>query len=132
MSTLPPTSGGTRVEMVDEWHPAWERVLSFIDQAGKRGKLQVTPAGWVSARQTVLAAFIGDRVVGHLAFHVEPLVEAISSGDTQPTLMAKLDACAVADGYDEQVICDALRTAAIDWARRIRCNPEPMGRFMVA
>ena len=132
MSTHIHSAGAARVEVVDEWHRDWPRVLAFIDEAGKRSDLQLTPAGWVSARQAVLAAFDGDQVVSHLAFHIEPLVDAIESGGSQPTLQAKLDTCAVARGRDEQAICRSLRSAAIEWARRIHCDTRAVEPARVA
>jgi hypothetical protein len=132
MSALLISVGETRVERVDEWHRDWPRVLDFIERSGKRAELQVTPAGWLSARQAVLAAFVGDEVVGHLAFHIEPLVDAMAQATPGPTLLAKLDACAVADGHDADAICASLRAAAIDWARRIHVDPEAVAQAQVA
>jgi hypothetical protein len=132
MSGLVTTGGEARIELVDEWHREWPRVLDFIERTGQRQGLQVSPAGWVSARQAVLAAFIGDQVVGHLAFHIEPLLDAVEAGGEHLTLLAKLDACAVAHGYDEQSISERLRMAAVDWAQRIHVDPQAVVQARVA
>src|SRR5690606_22113229 len=50
----------------------WPAVLAQIERSPQPAPLRRNAAGAVSARQGVLAAFIGDRVAGHLTFHVEP------------------------------------------------------------
>lgn len=110
-----------KIERVDDWHPQWPAVLSYLDQLGQRQQLHVTSRGWLPARQTVLAAFVGDRVVGHISFHVEPV------GDSQPKITAQVDGYAVADGYDDELICRSLRDAAVRWAQQIHADPERLG-----
>ncbi len=63
-----------RVELVDNWHVEWTKVLSFLDRAGHRSSLHIDDDGWLSARQAVFAAFIGETVVGHLCFRIQPIV----------------------------------------------------------
>ncbi len=117
-------SGPARIEVVDDRHERWPSVLEFIDRVGERERLQFSDDGGISTRQAVLAAFLGDQVVGHLAFHVEPLLADVAAEKPRSTLLAKLDGCSVADGQDQETICTSLRTAAIDWARRIRCDAD--------
>ena len=66
-----------RVEPVDNQHPAWGEVLAAIFRTGNRQSLQLTDDGWLSSRQTILAAFDGPQVVGHLCFSLHAFRSAI-------------------------------------------------------
>lgn len=61
-----------KVESVDTTHPRWGCVLSSIRMTGNGPSLMLTADGFLSSRQTVLAAFCGGQVVGHASFRVEP------------------------------------------------------------
>lgn len=107
-----------RIELVDDAHPAWPAVLQFIDMLGHRPQLQLMCSRWLAARQHVLAAFDGERVVGHLSFHLAPR--------TDRRIVAEVGACAVAEGYDDEVISEHLRQAAIARAEEIQADPGPL------
>lgn len=64
-----------RVELVDNWHVEWPKVLTFVDRAGHRAALHIDADGWLSARQTLMAAFVGETTAGHLCFRVQPVVD---------------------------------------------------------
>ncbi len=87
-----------RVEIVDNWHKEWPTVLGAIDRNNLADRLMLDRDGWLSARQTVMAAFAGDRVVGHLSFHVAPIKHegaTLRTDQGRPALEARLDAIAV-------------------------------------
>lgn len=107
-----------RIELVDDAHPAWGDVLRFIDDSGQRDQLYLMCSRWLATRQNVLAAFDGERVVGHLSFHLTP--------HTDRSVTAEVDACAVADGYDGERISQHLRQAAIARAQEILADPSPL------
>lgn len=107
-----------RIELVDDGHPAWPAVLQFIDELGQRPQLHLMCSRWLATRQNVIAAFDGERVVGHLSFHVAPR--------TDRSVAAEVDACAVADGYDDKLIGEHLRQAAIARANEIHADPTSL------
>lgn len=113
-----------RIELVDDAHPAWPKVLQFIDNFGQRQQLQLMCSRWLATRQNVIAAFDGERVVGHISFHLSP--------GTDRSVTAEVDACAIADGYDDKLISEHLRHAAIARAQEIHADPShldyPQGR----
>lgn len=104
-----------RIELVDDAHPAWPQVLNFIDKRGQKQQLRLMDSRFLPARQSVLAAFDGQQVVGHLSFHLEPV--------SRRHVTAEIDACAVAEGYEDSSIGRQLRDAAILRAQEIQADP---------
>ena len=108
-----------RIEVVDNWHKDWESVLDSIKRNGQLAALMLDRDGWVIARQSVLAAFVGQRVVGHLFFHVEPTKS--QGRDGRAELEARLDSLSV----DEKASGDVnglLLQAAEAHSRVVRCR----------
>jgi hypothetical protein len=104
-----------RVELVDPAHVNWPRVLELIDQLGHRPALRLSDDGdWLSARQQVLAAFVDGEPAGMLCFHVH----AVGRED----LEARLDAFGLRGNLDCPPIGQALRDAALEHARSLRCS----------
>ena len=64
-------TGPARIELVDSDHKQWPQVLRVLNQHGQRNSLCIGDDGWLSARQSVLVAFIDEKVAGHLAFSVQ-------------------------------------------------------------
>ncbi len=108
-----------RVEAVDSHHPAWDRVRSAIDRAGDSEALLLHDDGRLSARQTVLAAFAEDELIGHLCFRVEP---ARSRGRSRITIRAKLDSFAINQEYAGSMAERRLHDIANERARLLRCR----------
>src|SRR5690348_15902861 len=61
-----------RIEPIDNWSSAWGNVAAHIKQTGKPRKLRVDKDGWLSARQIVVAAFVGDTAAAHVYFTINP------------------------------------------------------------
>ena len=102
-----------RIEPVDNWHSAWARVLSFVAKHGDAGKLQVDADGWLSARQVLIVAFVGEQVAAHVCFSVAP-------GKT--CIEAKLDDHAVAAKFRGRGIEQRLHRAAAKRADSLGCE----------
>jgi len=109
---------GPRVELVDNAHADWQRVLDLVDRLGRRDMLCVDEAGWLSARQSVFAAFVKgesgktDTPAGLLCFHVHP-----SGRDVE----AHLDALEVTETKQGEAVGPALRDAAVRRAKTLNC-----------
>ena len=63
---------GLRIEPVDNWHSAWKKVLAHVAKHGNAKKLLIDADGWLSARQVLLVAFVGQQVAAHVCFSVAP------------------------------------------------------------
>ena len=108
---------GTRVDVVNNWHKDWPKVLEAIDRLGHRDALMLDEDGWVSARQSVLAAFDGDRVAGHLCFRIEPAAQE----NLETTKMdAHVDCFGVLDRSKHREIAQQLHRAAEDLAKSLK------------
>jgi hypothetical protein len=105
--------GGVRIEAVDNWHSAWARVLRFVAKHGDAAKLQIDADGWLSARQVLMVAFVGDQIAAHVCFSVAP-------GRT--CIEAKLDNYAIAPKFCDRGIESQLRHAALDRAESLGCE----------
>jgi hypothetical protein len=103
----------TRIEAVDHSHARWAIVLKLIGRLGDRGVLLLDEDGWLSARQTVLAAFAGDKPIAYLIFRVHPV------GDGR--VEARLDAMSFAATDAGGVVQKALTVAALGYCRRLKC-----------
>jgi hypothetical protein len=80
--------------------------------------------GWLSARQTVLAAFDGPEVVGHLSFRVEPVRSSLG----RTVVQSKVDSFSVAPEYAEQDVEELLLQSAQTRSRLMRCAPPRVER----
>jgi hypothetical protein len=108
-----------RVEPVDNQHHAWGQVLAAIFRTGNRQALLLSDDGWLSARQTVLAAFDADAVVGHLCFRVEPRRSDLG----RATVASRIDSFAVEDFHGRQEVEEMLHEVAEYRAKLMRCPP---------
>jgi hypothetical protein len=108
-----------RVEPVDNQHPAWGQVLAAIFKTGNRQSLQLGEDGWLSSRQTILAAFDGAHVVGHLCFSLQPFRSEFG----RASVNSRVDSFAVAADYCDQPVDEMLFEVAEYRARLMRCPP---------
>jgi hypothetical protein len=113
-------TGFARVDLVDSWHKDWPRVLRFVDAQGDRASLRLEDGEWLSARQNLLVAFVGDQPAGHVCFHVEPAQRAERS--QRACVEAKLDSYGLDPRFCGQGIERDLRKAALDRANTLRCE----------
>jgi ribosomal protein S18 acetylase RimI-like enzyme len=102
-----------RIEAVDNWHSAWRKVLAFVEKHGDAKRLQVDDDGWLSARQVLIVAFVGDQVAAHLCFSVAP-------GKT--CIEATLDDHAIAAKFRNRGIEPRLHRAAVKRAQSLGCE----------
>ena len=112
-ATAAPSAPRVRIESIDNWHSAWPRVLSFVEQHGERGKLQIDGDGWLSARQVLLVARVGDQIAGYVCFSVAP-------GKT--CIEAKHDHYAIAPKFAARSIESRLHRAAVARAASLGCE----------
>jgi hypothetical protein len=106
-------TGNARIEIVDQWHAGWPGVLKLIDRLGHREALRIDEDGWLSARQSVVVAFVDDEPTGHLCFHIHP----VGSG----RLEARLDAVGFSSAESSRLLSKALSDAAAGHARTLSC-----------
>ncbi|MGD0461735.1 MAG: hypothetical protein ABSB74_04525 [Tepidisphaeraceae bacterium] len=102
-----------RIEVVDHSHARWPAVLKLIGRLGDRNTLLLDEDGWLSARQSVLAAFVGDKPAGYLIFHIHPL------GDGR--VEARLDAAGFSSAEVNRLLSTALSHTATQHARKLKC-----------
>jgi GNAT superfamily N-acetyltransferase len=123
MSTIQhnePAIGFARVDLVDNWHRDWPKVLRAVEEQGERASLQVDPNGWLSARQNLLVAFVDDEPAGHVCFHVAP---AHGDGKSKRACVeAKLDSFGIDPKFCGHGIEHTLREAALDRAKSLKCK----------
>lgn len=103
-----------RVELVDNWHARWPLVLRLFDRLGQRKVLRLDEDGWLSARQSVLVAFIESKPAGYLCFHIHP--------KDHQHIEARLDAVGFASEQVSEYLADALRQAAVHHALDLNCS----------
>ena len=113
------TQSSLRVEPVDNQHHAWGQVLASILRTGNRQGLLLSEDGWLSSRQTVLAAFDADAVVGHLCFRVEPRRGELG----RATVASRVDSFAVEDFSGRHEVEQMLHEVADYRAKLMRCPP---------
>lgn len=102
-----------RIDVIDNWDRRWPQVLESLRHGGERQTLMLDADGWLSARQNVLVAFDDEDVVGHAAFHVEPIDCGTDGPDHRPCIEARMDAVQVKPGET-----DDLRRMLVEEARR--------------
>ena len=107
------TARGVRIEPVDNWHSAWPRVLRFVEKHGDAKKLQIDDDGWLSARQVLMVALVGEQVAAHICFSVAP-------GRT--CIEATLDDYGIAPKFCDHGIESQLRRAALERAESLGCE----------
>lgn len=102
-----------RIETVDHSHARWPALLKLISRLGDRNVLLLDEDGWLSARQSVIAAFAGDKPAAYLIFRVQPL------GDGR--VEARLDAMGFGSSDTAGLMRKALSDAALRQCRRLKC-----------
>ena len=121
----PIASPALRLEIVDNWHRDWPAVLEFIQQTGNAKLLLADVGGWLSARQSVLAAFKDKQVVGYLILHVQT-AQTRNGGvlleDGRVILEAHLDGFAVDPRFKNQGIETQLLDFAESHAKTLQCR----------
>jgi ribosomal protein S18 acetylase RimI-like enzyme len=113
------TSNSIRIEPIDHRHPAWSDVLAAIFRSGQREALLLREDGWLSSRQTVLAAFDGSSVVGHLCFRLEPIRSLRGGAEVR----SRIDSFSVDNSYAGQAVDQMLVRLAESQARLMKCTP---------
>ena len=112
-ATALPSAPRVRIESIDNWHSAWPRVLSFVEQHGERENLQIDGDGWLSARQVLLVARVGEQIAGYVCFSVVP-------GKT--CIEAKHDHYAIAPKFAGRGIESKLHRASVARAASLGCE----------
>jgi hypothetical protein len=107
------TKKKVRIEIVDHSHARWAEVLKLIGRLGDRGRLLLDEDGWLSARQSVLAAFIDDKPAAYLIFHIDPVGDGRVEG--------RLDAMSFASAGATRLLSKGLADAALRQCRKRRC-----------
>jgi len=107
------SAAAVRIEPVDNWHSAWPRVLAFVEKHGDATKLQVDDDGWLSARQVLIVAFVGEQIAAHVCFSVAP-------GKT--CIEARLDDNAIAAKFRGRGIEVRLLSGAVKRAESLGCE----------
>ena len=100
------TRAGVRLEVVDNASENWPAVVQWIERNGQAARL-LDEDGWLSARQIVVAAFVGQKVVGHLGYRVSP----VRSGN-KIVLEARIDSQHVSKSGVEQLLFDRAQAHA--------------------
>jgi len=109
-----PKASSLRIEPVDNWHDKWDDVLAAVERHGKAEKLRVDSDGWLSARQVIVVAFIGEEPAAHISFSIQP------SGDGK--IEAKVDSYAIDLQFSGRGIESQLHRAAAERAQTLRCD----------
>jgi hypothetical protein len=102
-----------RIEIVDPAHARWAAVLKLISRLGDRPALLLDEDGWLSARQSVLAAFVNDKPAAYLVFHVHP----VGDGKVEAHLDAMRFISEAARSLTEKKLSDA----ALRQCKRLKC-----------
>ncbi len=112
--------GFARVDLVDNWHKDWPKVLRAVGAYGDRASLHVDSDGWLSARRNLLVAFVENEPAAHVCFHVEP---AHAPGKSKrASVEAQLDSYGIDPKFCGQGIEHELRTAALERANTLKCR----------
>ena len=112
--------GFARVDLVDNRHRDWSKVLRAVGSYGDRTALHVDDDGWLSARQNLLVAFVKDEPAAHVCFHVEP---AHAPGKSKRACIeAQLDSYGINPKFCGQGIEHELRKAALERANTLKCR----------
>lgn len=114
-------TGFARIDLVDNWHKDWPKVLSALKSHGACAALHVDADGWLSARQNLLVAFVGDEPAAHVCFHVEP-AHRQGPPSNRGCVEAKLDSYGIDPKFCGQGIEPHLRSAALARASTLKCR----------
>ncbi len=110
-----------RVEVVDPAHAAWPAVRRQMERSGGRpGRLLVSGDGRLSARQTVVAAFLDGRPVAHACFSVHPARRTADAG--RPAVYARMDSRSVDEPFADTAVEHVLLQVAETRARTMGCH----------
>ena len=110
-----------RVEVVDAGHPQWpivRRRLARSVWSDRWTLMELTPDGRLSARQTVVAAFLDGHVVGHACFRVEPA----RSAHGFVVVVARMDSRVVDAPFAGTAVEQVLQQMAESRARTMGCR----------
>ena len=107
-------TGALRIEAVDHWHKHWKDVLRAVEAHGTPDQLKVDRDGWLSPRQVLLVAFVGDTVAAHFCFSIS----LTRSGCIEATLASH----GVVRRFCGRGIESQLHQAAVDRAKALRCE----------
>ena len=102
-----------QIEAVGSWHSRWEDILRGVERQGAIKRLKVDADGWLSARQVLLVAFVGDVVAAHVCFSV--------TLDNSGCVEARLASHGIDSRFTGRGIESQLHQAAVDRARSLRC-----------
>ena len=109
-----------RVDLVDNRHKEWPKVLRAVGSYSDRAALHVDGDGWLSARQNLLVAFVENEPAAHVCFHVEP---APSPGKAKRSCVeAQLDSYGINPKFCGQGIEHELRKAVLERANTLKCR----------
>lgn len=106
------SNGKLRLESVDNWHKKWDAVLEHVRRHGKVTKLAIDLDGWLSARQVMLVAFVGDEVAAHICFGVTP---------SKGCVVANVVSYGIEPKSAGKEIESLLRDAAVRRAKELNC-----------
>jgi len=109
-----------RVDIVDNRHKQWPTVLRALERSGDRASLNVDANGWLSARQSLLVAFVDDQPAAHVGFHVQPAPRARRTD--RACVEAQLDFFGIDPRFCGHGIERTLRNAALQRASALRCE----------
>ncbi len=115
-----PATQSARIELVDNWHKDWPKVVSAVGTYGDASRLHIDQDGWLSARQSLLVAFMGDDVAAHICFHVEPSQRL--DRKKRACVEAKLDSFGIDPAFCGRGVESRLRRAALERARALQCS----------
>ena len=106
-------SGKLRLAAVDNWHKQWDAVLAHVRRRGNVSKLAIDMDGWLSARQVMLVAFVGDEVAAHVCFEVTPAKNCV---------VAKMVSHGIETKFRGKGLESLLRDAAVRRAKELNCG----------
>ena len=102
-----------QIEAVGSWHSRWEDILRGVERQGTIKRLKIDADGWLSARQVLLVAFVGDVAAAHVCFSV--------TLDKAGRIEARLVSHGIDSRFTGRGIESQLHQAAVDRARSLRC-----------
>jgi hypothetical protein len=120
----PPKTIPARIELIDNWHKNWDAALLMITNLGALDCLMIDEDGWLSARQNLFVAYVGQKPIGFLCFRVQPQqrTAATAQEESKPLLEASVDGSAIDPAYDTKKISRQLLEAAMNRALELRCQ----------
>ena len=101
-------------DAVDNWHPAWKKVLTHVARTGRPDKLAINADGWLSSRQVLIAAIVGATPAGHVCFTVTPAKDGC--------IRARLESYGIDPKFCSRGIESQLHRAATERAHAFNCE----------